>query len=199
MAAAGPSVFLLMVNGQVESAQFPECDDLYCKYCFVYGQDWAPTAGHRLCLVCTDRTCLGTTWSEAMGQCMCLSHLAGIKGPFPCLSQSLHLRCRSLQAGSWDGGPSTQTPRWWLRVKAEKELDGEAPASPLPAPSLHSPGDRAENPLAQGGRGNSSFLASLSAGKEVSTHMPTTWSLPLPLPSVFTSADSLPLPQAVDC
>ncbi|XP_074176312.1 B9 domain-containing protein 1 isoform X2 [Rhinolophus sinicus] len=45
MAAAGPSVFLLMVNGQVESAQFPECDDLYCKYCFVYGQDWAPTAG----------------------------------------------------------------------------------------------------------------------------------------------------------
>lgn len=24
--------------------QFPEYDDLYCKYCFVYGQDWAPTA-----------------------------------------------------------------------------------------------------------------------------------------------------------
>uniref|UniRef100_A0A8C5W5P0 B9 domain-containing protein 1 n=1 Tax=Microcebus murinus TaxID=30608 RepID=A0A8C5W5P0_MICMU len=45
MAAAGPSVFLLMVNGQVESAQFPEFDNLYCKYCFVYGQDWAPTAG----------------------------------------------------------------------------------------------------------------------------------------------------------
>ncbi|OBS64767.1 hypothetical protein A6R68_06681 [Neotoma lepida] len=45
MAAASPSVFLLMVNGQVESAQFPEYDDLYCKYCFVYGQDWAPTAG----------------------------------------------------------------------------------------------------------------------------------------------------------
>ncbi|XP_060219565.1 B9 domain-containing protein 1 isoform X2 [Meriones unguiculatus] len=45
MAAASPSVFLLMVNGQVESAQFPEFDDLYCKYCFVYGQDWAPTAG----------------------------------------------------------------------------------------------------------------------------------------------------------
>uniref|UniRef100_A0A4X1SZ76 B9 domain-containing protein 1 n=1 Tax=Sus scrofa TaxID=9823 RepID=A0A4X1SZ76_PIG len=45
MAAAGPSVFLVMVNGQVESAQFPEYDDLYCKYCFVYGQDWAPTAG----------------------------------------------------------------------------------------------------------------------------------------------------------
>ncbi|XP_035888791.1 B9 domain-containing protein 1 isoform X2 [Phyllostomus discolor] len=45
MAAVGPSVFLLMVNGQVESAQFPEHDDLYCKYCFVYGHDWAPTAG----------------------------------------------------------------------------------------------------------------------------------------------------------
>ncbi|XP_006901270.1 PREDICTED: B9 domain-containing protein 1 [Elephantulus edwardii] len=45
MAFASPSVFLLMVNGQVESAQFPEYDDLYCKYCFVYGQDWAPTAG----------------------------------------------------------------------------------------------------------------------------------------------------------
>ncbi|XP_016051952.1 PREDICTED: B9 domain-containing protein 1 isoform X7 [Miniopterus natalensis] len=45
MAAAGPSVFLLMVSGQVESAQFPEYDDLYCKYCFVYGHDWAPTAG----------------------------------------------------------------------------------------------------------------------------------------------------------
>ncbi|XP_053424615.1 B9 domain-containing protein 1 isoform X1 [Nycticebus coucang] len=45
MAAGTPTVFLLMVNGQVESAQFPEYDDLYCKYCFVYGQDWAPTAG----------------------------------------------------------------------------------------------------------------------------------------------------------
>ncbi|XP_039703452.1 B9 domain-containing protein 1 isoform X4 [Pteropus medius] len=159
MAAAGPSVFLLMVNGQVESAQFPEYDDLYCKYCFVYGQDWAPTAGHRLYSACMDQMCLGTTWSEAMGQCMCLSHLAGTKGPSPCLSQNLHLGCKSLQAGeqgmgpgpsvhsqdkgkmedhlcsrvapgkqpladlpagSWDGGLSTQTPRWWLRVKAEK-------------------------------------------------------------------------------
>ncbi|XP_023369777.1 B9 domain-containing protein 1 isoform X2 [Otolemur garnettii] len=45
MAAGTSTVFLLMVNGQVESAQFPEYDDLYCKYCFVYGQDWAPTAG----------------------------------------------------------------------------------------------------------------------------------------------------------
>nr|XP_033770669.1 B9 domain-containing protein 1 isoform X1 [Geotrypetes seraphini] len=43
--AASPTVFLLMVNGQIESANFPEFDELYCKYCFVYGQDWAPTAG----------------------------------------------------------------------------------------------------------------------------------------------------------
>lgn len=35
-------------------------------------------------------------------------------------------------AGSWDGGLSTQTPRWWLRVKAEKvKLD---PPTPLPTP-----------------------------------------------------------------
>ncbi|KAH0632049.1 hypothetical protein JD844_020079 [Phrynosoma platyrhinos] len=44
-ASASPTVFLLMVNGQIESAQFPEFDDLYCKYCFVYGYDWAPTSG----------------------------------------------------------------------------------------------------------------------------------------------------------
>ncbi|XP_059572904.1 B9 domain-containing protein 1 [Alligator mississippiensis] len=44
-AAASPSVFLLMVTGQIESAQFPEFDDLYCKYCFVYGHDWVPTTG----------------------------------------------------------------------------------------------------------------------------------------------------------
>uniref|UniRef100_A0A8C0AQ28 B9 domain-containing protein 1 n=1 Tax=Buteo japonicus TaxID=224669 RepID=A0A8C0AQ28_9AVES len=25
--------------------QFPGFDDLYCKFCFVYGQDWVPTAG----------------------------------------------------------------------------------------------------------------------------------------------------------
>lgn len=82
MSSNNPSVFLLMINGQIESArvsywgvmavlckekqvkhlpqewnygnlclvillfvlQFPEHDDLYCKYCFVYGDDWAPTA-----------------------------------------------------------------------------------------------------------------------------------------------------------
>lgn len=31
--------------------QFPEYDNLYCKYCFVYGHDWAPTAVSG-CLAC---------------------------------------------------------------------------------------------------------------------------------------------------
>uniref|UniRef100_A0A8C3D3A2 B9 domain-containing protein 1 n=1 Tax=Cairina moschata TaxID=8855 RepID=A0A8C3D3A2_CAIMO len=41
----GPGVFLVAVNGQIESGEFPGFDDLYCKFCFVYGQDWVPTAG----------------------------------------------------------------------------------------------------------------------------------------------------------
>ncbi|XP_057673397.1 B9 domain-containing protein 1 isoform X2 [Corythoichthys intestinalis] len=45
MATSNPSVFLLSVNGQIEGANFPCYDDLYCKYCFVYGQDWMPTTG----------------------------------------------------------------------------------------------------------------------------------------------------------
>ncbi|XP_068192987.1 B9 domain-containing protein 1 isoform X3 [Antennarius striatus] len=45
MAASNPSVFLLTVNGQIEGANFPEFDNLYFKYCFVYGHDWAPTSG----------------------------------------------------------------------------------------------------------------------------------------------------------
>ncbi|MED6291610.1 B9 domain-containing protein 1 [Characodon lateralis] len=40
-----PSVFLLTVNGQIEEANFPDYDNLYCKYCYVYGHDWAPTTG----------------------------------------------------------------------------------------------------------------------------------------------------------
>uniref|UniRef100_A0A2K6GVU9 B9 domain containing 1 n=1 Tax=Propithecus coquereli TaxID=379532 RepID=A0A2K6GVU9_PROCO len=83
-----------------------------------------PLAGHRLCSVCMDQTCSGTMWSEATGQCTCPFHLAGTRGPSPCLSRNLRLNCKSLQAGSWDGGPSTQTPRWWLRVKAGKQPSG---------------------------------------------------------------------------
>ncbi|CAM1312552.1 B9D1 (predicted) [Pycnogonum litorale] len=39
------TVFLVMVAGQIEYAEFSEFDDIYCKYCFVYGQDWAITSG----------------------------------------------------------------------------------------------------------------------------------------------------------
>ncbi|KAI1233653.1 hypothetical protein IHE44_0004092 [Lamprotornis superbus] len=42
---AAPSVFLLAVSGEIESGEFPGFDDLYCKFSFVYGQDWVPTAG----------------------------------------------------------------------------------------------------------------------------------------------------------
>eukprot|EP00731_Ephydatia_muelleri_P029047 Em0020g691a len=38
-------VFLLMISGQIQSAEFPEFDDLYCNYSFVYGQDWAIVSG----------------------------------------------------------------------------------------------------------------------------------------------------------
>jgi hypothetical protein len=33
-------VFMISVSGQIESAEFHEFDDMYCKYCFVYGPDW---------------------------------------------------------------------------------------------------------------------------------------------------------------
>ncbi|XP_013789884.1 B9 domain-containing protein 1-like [Limulus polyphemus] len=39
------SVFMLMVAGQIESAEFPDFDDIYCKFCFVHGQDWVVTCG----------------------------------------------------------------------------------------------------------------------------------------------------------
>lgn len=39
------SVFLLMVGGQIESAEFPDFDDIYCKYCFTFGPDWLVTSG----------------------------------------------------------------------------------------------------------------------------------------------------------
>merc|ERR1711976_180838 len=34
-----------MVSGQIETAEFPEFDDIYCRYTFVYGQDWVITSG----------------------------------------------------------------------------------------------------------------------------------------------------------
>lgn len=45
MASSSVSVFLLNVSGQIESAEFHEFDDLYCRYSFVYGSDWAITSG----------------------------------------------------------------------------------------------------------------------------------------------------------
>ncbi|XP_064635637.1 B9 domain-containing protein 1-like [Lineus longissimus] len=42
---AASSVFMLKLSGQIETAEFPEFDDLWCKYCFVYGQDWVITSG----------------------------------------------------------------------------------------------------------------------------------------------------------
>ena len=44
--ADSSTVFLVSVSGQIVSGQFPPgMDDLYCKHCFVVGQDWAVTAG----------------------------------------------------------------------------------------------------------------------------------------------------------
>lgn len=48
-----------------------------------------PSQGPRSCSACTGRTCSGTTWSEATGQCMCPSPPAGRSPP---------------AAGPWDGG-----------------------------------------------------------------------------------------------
>ncbi|XP_063720736.1 B9 domain-containing protein 1-like [Symsagittifera roscoffensis] len=42
---AQQSVFLVMVNGQIESGVFPEFNDLYLKYSFVHGPDWIITSG----------------------------------------------------------------------------------------------------------------------------------------------------------
>ncbi|KAF6206300.1 hypothetical protein GE061_017530 [Apolygus lucorum] len=38
--------FVLSVVGQIESADFPEHDHVYCKYCFMYGQDWEVMFGN---------------------------------------------------------------------------------------------------------------------------------------------------------
>ncbi|XP_072772062.1 B9 domain-containing protein 1 isoform X2 [Nerophis lumbriciformis] len=64
MAASNPSVFLLSVNGQIESADFPSYDNLYCKYCYVYGQDWIPTTGLEEGI--TQITCKGSQASHKL-------------------------------------------------------------------------------------------------------------------------------------
>ncbi|XP_041363478.1 B9 domain-containing protein 1-like [Gigantopelta aegis] len=42
---ADRSVFLLMASGQIETAEFPEFDDIFLKYSFVQGLDWMITSG----------------------------------------------------------------------------------------------------------------------------------------------------------
>ncbi|XP_014285990.1 B9 domain-containing protein 1 [Halyomorpha halys] len=37
--------FLLSVIGEIESADFPGYDNIYCKYCFTCGTDWDITSG----------------------------------------------------------------------------------------------------------------------------------------------------------
>lgn len=43
--ARNDPVFLVMFTGQIESAEFPEFDDLYCNYSYVFGQDWDIVSG----------------------------------------------------------------------------------------------------------------------------------------------------------
>lgn len=38
---------MLNVNGSIETAEFTGIDDIYCKYSFVHGQDWAVVAGNQ--------------------------------------------------------------------------------------------------------------------------------------------------------
>ncbi|KAF4521176.1 hypothetical protein B566_EDAN010638 [Ephemera danica] len=39
------SYFLVSVTGQIESAEFPEFDNIYCKYAFAHGPDWQIMTG----------------------------------------------------------------------------------------------------------------------------------------------------------
>ncbi|XP_054166123.1 B9 domain-containing protein 1-like [Oppia nitens] len=39
------SVFCVNITGQVESAYFHSFDNIYCKYCFKYGNDWSVVSG----------------------------------------------------------------------------------------------------------------------------------------------------------
>ncbi|CAG2169927.1 unnamed protein product [Oppiella nova] len=39
------SVFCVSVSGQIESAQFLGFDNIYCKYCYKYGNDWSVASG----------------------------------------------------------------------------------------------------------------------------------------------------------
>lgn len=45
MATATNSVFLLMVNGCIETVDIPEYNEVFLKYFFVFGQDWELVSG----------------------------------------------------------------------------------------------------------------------------------------------------------
>lgn len=36
--------FLVSILGQIEGADFPSFNNIYCKHSYVYGQDWDVTA-----------------------------------------------------------------------------------------------------------------------------------------------------------
>lgn len=48
-ASSSSGAFLVSAVGQIEKAHFPDFNDMYCKYTFVYGPDW------ELVTVSTDR------------------------------------------------------------------------------------------------------------------------------------------------
>ncbi|KAI6226927.1 hypothetical protein M3Y95_00672900 [Aphelenchoides besseyi] len=39
------STFLVLISGQIETADFPEVSNLYCKYAYVMGPDWRQVSG----------------------------------------------------------------------------------------------------------------------------------------------------------
>eukprot|EP00741_Cyanophora_paradoxa_P025595 tig00000383_g24699.t1 len=45
MSGEPPSFFTVHITGQIESAVFPRCDNLYCKFSFQFGQDWVVIQG----------------------------------------------------------------------------------------------------------------------------------------------------------
>ncbi|CAL4064951.1 unnamed protein product, partial [Meganyctiphanes norvegica] len=45
MAVTAPSVFLLNITGEIETARFIEDDSLYFYFCYTHGQDWEHVSG----------------------------------------------------------------------------------------------------------------------------------------------------------
>ncbi|KAK0406180.1 hypothetical protein QR680_018415 [Steinernema hermaphroditum] len=45
MSQSSPSCFLLLITGQIETADFPTVSTLYCKYAYVFGPDWSQIGG----------------------------------------------------------------------------------------------------------------------------------------------------------